>query len=326
MTKNKSTKVSFVVGSKGQDGYYLSKLLRGCGYHVIGISRTDTVSSQVGLLSAVDICDRGQVAYALREFKPDEIYYLAAYHHSSESEKLDPYETFHRSNDVHVLGLLNFLDGMERHRSVARLFYATSSHIFGNPASSPQTELTPLSPVCVYGITKAAGVELCRFYRKERRIYCSVGILYNHESPRRPAQFVSRKIVRMAVDIKLGKQSKLELGNLAAAVDWGAAEDYVCGMHKILQLDHPAEFVIASGKLHTIQQFVEVAFSALGLPWEPYVLVDTSLLSKVGPTQPLLGDHTELRKATSWQPAIGFEEMVRCMVNAELNSRQAGVV
>jgi GDPmannose 4,6-dehydratase len=314
-------KISLIVGAAGQDGTLLSALLRARGDEVIGLARAGCKSSQRGELPPVDIVEREQVARLLREQQPDEIYYLAGAQHSAESVERDPYQVLRRANDVHVTGLANFLDGAERYRRSARLFYAASSHVFGNPAASPQNERTPLAPVCLYGITKAAGIGLCRFYRANRGLHCSAGILYNHESPLRTLPYVSRRIVDAAVDIKLGAQHKLVLGNLSAGVDWGAAEDYVDAMARILQLERPEDFVVASGNLHTVGQFVEAAFTAAGLPWQPHVTEDAKLLNNVRPTVPLTGNAARLREATGWRPSLDFAEMVRRMVRAGLESR-----
>lgn len=288
---------------------------------MIGISRSALAISGTAARPPVDILDRAQVATCLAEFRPAEIYYLCAHHGAAESGAAGPQQTYRRCHETHVAGWLNFLDGAEGLRLGSRLFYAASSHVFGIPESSPQDERTPLSPVCLYGITKTAGIGLCRHYRL-RGIKCAAGILFNHESPRRPLPFVSRKIVAAAVDIKLGAQRTLTLGALAAQVDWGAAQDYVAAMTKILDLDEPGDFVIASGVLHTVRDFVSAAFSSLDLPWERYVQEDPRLLGGVRRTQPLCGDATRLRKATSWRPNIGFADMVGQMVAAEMASRE----
>ncbi len=312
---------SVVIGSGGQDGHYLSELLRARGDEVIGIRRGACASSRTGALSPVDVLDRASVARLLAEHRPDRIYYLAASHGAAEAAAGDAHGLFRRAMEAHVDGLLNVLDGAERHCRGARIFYAGSSHMFGSASGPQQNEDTPLSPICAYGISKTAGTQLCRFYRS-RGLYCSVGILYNHESPRRPLPFVSRKIAQAAADIKLGARRKLVLGSLAAAVDWGAAEDYVDAMARILQLEQPADYVIASGRLRTVREFAEAAFAAVGLPWEPHVQEDPSLLK--GPQRPpLCGDATRLREATGWRPATGFADMVQRMVAAELVARNA---
>lgn len=317
----KCAEVSLVVGDQGQDGHYLSALLRARGSHVIGIGRTRAVSSRLGDLGAADVRDRARVGRLLADLQPGEIYYLAGVFGSSESAAEDRYQEFQRCGEVHIGGWLNFLDAVERQQLGARLFYAASSRVFGHPSSTPQNELTPHAPLCMYGITKSAGMRLCNFYRG-RGIHCSSGILYNHESPRRPESFVSRKIVQAAVDIKLGSERTLAVGNLSAAVDWGAAQDYVDAMARILRLEQAGDFVIASDQLHTVRQFVETAFAAVELAWEPHVIEDRTLLKALPSSQALVGDSRRLREATGWRPRFAFGDMVRHMVDAELQSRQ----
>ena len=314
--------ISLVVGDQGQDGHYLSALLRTRGNHVIGLGRTRAVSSRLGDLGAADVCERAHVVRLLADLQPGEIYYLAGVFGSSESAAEDRCQEFQRCSDVHIGGWLNFLDAVERLQLGARLFYAASSRVFGHPSSAPQNELTPHAPLCMYGITKSAGMRLCNFYRG-RGIHCSSGILYNHESPRRPESFVSRKIVKAAVDIKLGSKKTLTVGNLSAAVDWGAAQDYVDAMARILRLEQAGDFVISSDRLHTVRQFVETAFTAVDLAWEQHVVEDHTLLKALPSSQALVGDSRRLREATGWRPRFAFEDMVRHMVDAELKSRQA---
>jgi GDPmannose 4,6-dehydratase len=321
-THSDRPRVSVVVGSDGQDGHYLCELLLGRGGHVVGIGRRDCTSSRDGRRGPVDIRSRDQVAALLAELRPDEIYYLAGVFNSSEDPLEEPRETFDHSHAVHVTGWLNFLDGVERHKLGTRLFYAASSRVFGDPSESPQTERTPLAPVCIYGMTKACGLQLARFYRRSRGLACSVGILYNHESPRRPPGFVSRKIVQAAVDIKLGAKRILKLGKLSATVDWGAVQDYVDAIARIQQLKRADDFIIASGKPHTVQDFAEQAFLAAGLPWEPYVAEDPSLIGAAPAALPLIGDASRLRAATGWKPTMDFAGMVRRLVAEELRSRQ----
>lgn len=310
-----------VIGSGGQDGHYLGELLRARGEHVIGVARRACESSLHGALPAVDLLERAAVARLLAEHRPAEIYYLAASHGAAETAAGDTHALFRRAFETHVDGLLNVLDAVERHCREARVFYAGSSHMFGHAPGPLQDEDTPLAPVCAYGITKTAGTRLCRFYRA-RGLYCSVGILYNHESPRRPLPFVSRKIAQAAAAIRRGERRTLVLGSLAAAVDWGAAEDYVDAMARMLRLESPTDYVIASGRLRTVREFAEAAFAAAGLPWEPHVQEDPTLLKGV-PRPPLCGDASRLREASGWRPATGFDEMVRRMVAAELGAGAA---
>ncbi len=307
-----SGRTAVIVGSEGQDGFYLGELLRRRGDTVIGIGRS----------GRVDVKDRARVAALVAEAKPAEIYYLAGVFGSSESAVPDLVLDFQRCREVHLDGWLNFLDAAERHSPGARLFYAASSRIFGRPAASPQDEATPHAPLDMYGVTKSAGLQLARLYRS-RGIHCSGGILYNHESPRRPPGFVSRKIVRAAVDIKLGTRRTLTLGNLASTVDWGDAQDYVEAMTRIVALPEPDDFIIASGALHTVQEFVAAAFDAVGLAWRDHVAEDPALIKTGHLGQALAGDASRLRARTGWRPATGFREMIGLMVNAELEARKA---
>jgi len=304
-------RVSLVIGSEGQDGFYLSGLLRSRGDQVVGIGR-----------GGIDLRDRDHVDDLLRDLRPAEIYYLAGVFGSAESAAADPHQDFRRCGEVHVDGWLNFLDVTARRGSGARLFYAASSRVFGRPPHTPQNEMTPHAPLCMYGITKSAGMRLGDFYRG-RGVHCSSGILYNHESPRRPANFVSQKIVKAAVEIKLGGRQPLRLGNLSAAVDWGAAEDYVEAMVRILESEQAGDFLVASGEPRTVSQFADTAFSALGLPWRDHVIEDRTLLGAASPPGfALVGDSDKLRRATGWRPRTSFEEMVRLMVQAEMQLRQ----
>lgn len=301
-----------IIGSNGQDGYYLSELLRSKGYAVVGLDRNNSIDHEV------DICNKKEILGYLAKIRPDHIYFLAAYHRSTETEPEDLYITLDQSIEVHVKALLNVFEGMECHCPGSRLFYAGSSHVFGEPLVYPQNEQTPFNPDCPYGITKAMGINLCRLFRKERRIFASCGILFNHESPRRSSQFISRKITRGVVDIDRGRAEKLVLGDLSAAVDWGAAEDYVKAMYSILCLNEPDDFIVATGKLHTVSQFAEIAFKAVGLDSKLYLIEKPGLIKKNKRSCPLVGDASKISTKTGWIPSIGFEDLVTSMVLAEL--------
>jgi GDPmannose 4,6-dehydratase len=268
---------------------------------------------------SIDIQDRSQVLNLLTSFTPDEIYYLAAFHHSSESLPLDDQELIQRSFAINTLALNNFLQPVATTFPHARVFYAASSHIFANSSQDVQDENTPLNPADAYGISKTAAVHLCRHYRNQRKVYCSVGILYNHESPRRSAAFVSRKVVRAAVRISRKLQDKLVVGDLDAMVDWGYAPDYVDAMWQILQLDEPDDFVIASGTLHSVRELAQIAFEAVGLDWAAHVQVDPNLTKK-RLTGVLQGNSERLRTRTGWRPLMPFREMILEMVKAEMQN------
>ncbi len=309
---------ALVIGSNGQDGSLLCTLLHKKGATVFGIDRAIGEQIQTFVrFSALDICDLPRVNELLAEASPDEVYYLAAYHHSAEQPK-PPGEVVALSLQVNTQGLNNVLAAIaDSPTPRARVFYAASSRVFGDPADDVQDENTPMAPVCAYGISKAAGVHLCRYYRREHGVFVSTGILYNHESPLRPEYFVTRKIVRAAVRIRSGLERELVLGNLDARVDWGWAPDYVEAMHAILQLGCPDDFVLATGVLHSVREFVEIAFSAVGLNWREHVVERGGVLEGRRAVKPLCGSAARLQAATGWRPRVSFEEMVRIMVAAE---------
>lgn len=306
---------ALIVGSKGQDGSYLVEHLAARNYVVAGISR----GAVLGPLQSdfpIDIRDSSAIRRVVSSFAPDEIYYLAAFHHAAETLPLDQDDLIHRSFEINTLALHNFLDAMAAESPRSRLFYAASSHVFGEPAKSVQDENTPLSPICPYGISKTAGAHLCRYYRRQHNVFSSVGILYNHESPRRSPGFVFRKVIKAAVEISKKRQDKLVLGGLDACIDWGYAPDYVDAMWRILQLDAPGDFVISSGKLHSVRELVETAFDAVGLNWKAYVEIDPSVTRK-SRSGILSGDSSRLRSCTGWRPTKSFREIVEEIVKAE---------
>jgi GDPmannose 4,6-dehydratase len=308
---------ALVIGCNGQDGSLLCALLHKKGARVFGIDRASEPTQSFVHFSALDICDLPRVNDLLAEARPDEVYYLAAYHHSAEQQK-PPGEVVALSLQVNTQGLNNVLAAIaDSPTPRARVFYAASSRVFGDPDEDVQDENTPMAPVCAYGISKAAGVHLCRYYRRKHEVYASTGILYNHESPLRPEHFVTRKIVRAAVRIGAGLERELVLGNLDARVDWGWAPDYVEAMHAILRLGCPDDFVLATGVLHSVREFVEIAFSAVGLNWREHVVERSGVLEEWRAVKPLCGSAARLQAATSWRPRVSFEEMVRIMVAAE---------
>jgi GDPmannose 4,6-dehydratase len=249
---------------------------------------------------------------------PDEIYYLAAFHHATEDPTVNDHALIAKSLEINTLALNNFLWAIAEQQPKARLFYAASSLLFADAARVPQDETTPMAPICPYGISKAAGVHLCRYYRAQRQVHASVGILYNHESPLRPGQFITRKIANAAVKIKRGLEEKIVVGDLDAVVDWGYAPEYVAAMWMILQLDEPDDFVIATGKLHTVRDLVRIAFEVVGLNWENHVLEDRSLLKGNRRPTTLQGNASKLMRLTGWRPRLSFEEMINRLVLSEL--------
>jgi GDPmannose 4,6-dehydratase len=295
-----------VVGSGGQDGRLLEPRLRAEGCEVFGVRRDGP---------GPDLASREQVAAAVREWQPAEVYYLAAYHHSSQEQTAaDPVTIFARSFAVHVTGLIHYLDALRLHAPGARLFYASTSLVFGEPPSPVQTEETPLAPRCPYGISKAAGLHCCRHYRQAHGVFASAGILYNHESTLRQEKFVSQKIVQGARRIARGEQQQLILGDLSARIDWGYAPDFIDAMVRILALPEPDDFIIATGETHSVQEFVEIVFSRLGLDWRRHVVEDPRLLGRR--KAPMAGDASKLRRLTGWKPTVTFAEMIAHLLPA----------
>ncbi len=315
-----SPRRAIVVGAYGQDGRLLSTELDEHQYIVTRVGRT-TVCTGDEPARPFDIRNAAAVDQLLDSTSPDEIYYLAAHHHSAEESTGDTATLLRESVTVHCLCLVNFLNAMQRRGGKARLFYASSSLVFGNPDEAPQNENTPLRPVCAYGTTKLTGMNICDIYRREHGMFCCSGILFNHESPYRSPQFVTKKIVSGAINIHLGLQDELTVGSLAAQADWGAAVDYVHAMRAILSLPKPDNFVVATGVLHSVEDLARAAFSALGMEYEKYVREDPGLMQRSIRKVPLVGDAAKLKASTGWSPQIGFEEMIREMVQCELTER-----
>jgi GDPmannose 4,6-dehydratase len=311
-----------IVGSQGQDGRLLYERLAAEGCAVLGIDRRGIRhnAQAVDMDDApVDVLDRRSVDRIVRAFTPDAVFYLAAFHQSSEEEcPFDDAELYLRSHDVHVRGSAHFLETLRRHAPRARFFYAASSHCFGEASTSLQDESTPLRPVCPYGISKTAGVQLCRTYRSRHGLQASCGFLYNHESPLRSPSFLSAKIIRGAVEIARRRRDRLVLGDLSAHVDWGYAPDYIDAMIRIVRLDTADDFVIASGRAHSVGDFVSIAFAHLEIDWRRHLETDASLLTKSRPAAALVGDNSKLRRKTGWAPSVSFADMVRLLVDAEL--------
>ena len=308
--------LAIVVGSEGQDGRLLFDHLANEGALVIGIGRTSARCSDRKKVNPVRIGNSAEVQSLVAQTMPEEIYYVAARHHSSEDRDVDdPGWEFQLSYQVNLFGLVNFLEAVELMSPRTRVFYAGSCLVFGNPATSPQNEETPIAPDTIYGSSKAAGMFACRTFRLGHDVYAASGILYNHESPLRQAHFISSKIVRGAVGIAGGRQSRLVVGNLAATVDWGYAPDFVRAMTSIVRLPDPADFVVATGETHTVQDFVEIAFDMVGLDWRAHVVEQPGLVS--GSRRQFLGDSSRLRNAAGWRPSVSFEEMIRLLILAE---------
>jgi GDPmannose 4,6-dehydratase len=263
-----------------------------------------------------DLQDRRHVALVFERVRPDEVYYLAAHHHSAE-EHPDEAEELRRCFDVHVVGLVNVLEGIRQHAPACRLFYAGSSQMFGRPDAAPQDEATPFAPRNPYAITKVAAAHACALYRERHGLHASVGILYNHESSLRGPRFVTTRIARAAREVKRNPEYKLVLGSLSAVVDWGYAPDYVDAMVRIVAEAAPDDYVIASGVPHTVGDFAAIAFGQVGLDWKRHVEEDSRLIDHASPSSvALIGNANKLRTKTGWRPTTDFETLVKIMVDA----------
>lgn len=303
-----SPKIAIVVGSRGQDGTILCGRLKELGYQIIEVAK-ETPDANVA--------DSTYVGRLVRETTPHEIYYLAAHHHSSEEKISHQADLFKESLNVNILGLEHFLRAVRLLSPKTRLFYAGSSHVFGVPITSPQDESTPFNPINVYGITKAAGINVCNYYRRQFGVSVSCGILFNHESILRNPKFISRKLARAAAMAKSGIINSIAVGNLNARVDWGYAPDYVDAMIRILGAAEPDDFVIASGVSHSVAELADKAFSRVGLDYREHVIEDGNLLGT--PSVTLVGDSSKLARVTGWKPTKTFDELVAELVDYELS-------
>ena len=295
---------AIIVGCNGQDGRFLSKYLEDKQYELALLGKED-----------LDITNPYKVRKFVSEITPNEIYYLAACHHSSEEVRDSDDILLKKSLDIHMVGAINFLEAITLSTPDARFFYASSSHIF-SASNKKINENTLPRPEGIYALTKFSGMLACEYYRQKRNVFAVCGILFNHESNLRPAKYLSRKIVIAAAEISQKRSNKLHLGNLDVGVDWGYAPDYVDAMYRILQVEQPRDYVIATGKKHTVRQFVEIAFSYVGLDYRDYVTVQPELLTKNICTR--IGSSVKLQQDTGWLPSLSFNEMVTLMIDNEL--------
>lgn len=319
MTNNgNSRRRAIIAGIGGQDGSYLAEFLVEKGYRVLGFLKKDDDRSHLAhlvndvILEETELVRKEDIIRWTRLFDPDEVYNFAAMSFIPESWD-DPYRTL----QVNTLLVAAFLEALKDFCPGARFYQASSSEIYGDPPVSPQDENTPHNPVTPYGVSKLAAHQLAGLYRKRYGMFVVAGILYNHESPRRPEHFVTQKIARAAARISAGEPSRLKLGNLEARRDWGFAGDFVRGIWMMLQQDTPEDYVLATGQAHSIREFLELAFSHVGLKWEEWVDVDPNLVRPVD-VGSLVGDATKARTRLGWRPQVSFEQLVRMMVDAQL--------
>lgn len=323
------TKRALITGITGQDGSYLAELLLEKGYEVHGLIRCastfnthridhlykDIHDPQARMfLHYGDLSDSGMVTNLLYNINPDEIYHLGAQSHVRVSFDMPEY-----TGDVTAIGTTRILEAIRRSGIRTRFYQASSSEMFGQAKEVPQKETTPFYPRSPYAVAKVYAYWMTVNYREAYGLFACNGILFNHESPRRGETFVTRKITRAVANILAGNQKELYLGNLEARRDWGYAKEYVEAMWLMLQQDVPEDYVIASGESHSVREFLEEAFSYVGLDWKEYVRIDPKYFR---PTEVdfLLGDSSKARKQLNWSPRVTFSELVRIMVHADLRN------
>jgi len=311
-----------ITGITGQDGSYLAELLLEKGYEVHGLVRRsssfntwriDHIRERL-VLHYGDLVDQNSLMRALEAVQPEEVYNLASQSHVKVSFEMPEYTT-----DVTAIGVLRLLDAVRDLSLPTRVYQAGSSEMFGLVQETPQTERTPFHPRSPYAVSKVYGHWMAVNYRESYSLYVSNGILFNHESPRRGENFVTRKITMGVAAIKQGRARELRLGNLEAKRDWGYARDYVEAMWRILQRERPDDYVIATGETHSVREFCEEAFAYVGLDWRDFVKVDSKYF-RPAEVDVLLGDASKARRELGWQPRVTFKELVRLMVEADLES------
>jgi len=311
---------ALITGITGQDGSYLAELLLEKGYEVHGLVRRsssfntwriDHVRDRLALHYG-DLVDQNSLARTLETIEPQEVYNLAAQSHVKVSFEMPEYTT-----DVTGLGVLRLLDAVRELGLPVRVYQAGSSEMYGLVQETPQTERTPFHPRSPYAISKVFGHWMAVNYREGYGLHVSNGILFNHESERRGENFVTRKITMGVAAIKQGKAKELRLGNLDAKRDWGFAKDYVEAMWLMLQQPQPDDYVVATGETHSVRDFLEEAFASVGLAWKDFVKVDPKYF-RPAEVDVLLGDSTKARRVLGWKPKVGFKELVRLMVEADL--------
>ena len=314
------SKRALITGITGQDGSYLAELLLGKGYEVIGMvrrsstvnfGRIEGIQDQVTLVQG-DLLDQTSLIDIMRECQPDEIYNLAAQSFVPISWK-QPVLT----GEFTALGVTRMLEAMRSAAHGARFYQASSSEMFGKVHEVPQNERTPFYPRSPYGVAKVYGHWITINYRESYGLFACSGILFNHESPRRGLEFVTRKVSHGAAQIKLGLAHELRLGNLEARRDWGFAGDYVDVMWRMLQQESPDDYVVGTGETHSVRELCQAAFGYLGLNWEEYVRVDPKLI-RPAEVDLLVSDPRKAREKLGWQPAMSFEGLIRMMVDADM--------
>lgn len=314
-------KRALITGITGQDGSYLAELLLEKGYKVFGLRRRTSVpimeniehiKNEIEFVDG-DLLDASSLLQAVKVANPDEVYNLAAQSFVGTS-----WTQPGLTGQVTALGVTNMLEAVRLVKPEARFYQASSSEMFGKVVETPQKETTPFYPRSPYGVAKVYGHWITVNYRESFNMFACSGILFNHESPRRGVEFVTRKVTDAVARIKLGLQSELRMGNLDAKRDWGFAGDYVKAMWLMLQQDTPDDYVISTGETHTVQELVEIAFGHVGLDWEDYVVIDPKFV-RPAEVELLLGDCSKAKKQLGWELEVGFEELVKMMVDSDMN-------
>lgn len=311
---------AMITGVTGQDGSYLAEFLLAKGYQVVGVVRRtshhsfERIEHLLGRIEIVtaDLLDQHSLTMAVQQVQPDEVYNLAAQSYVPVSFT-QPVLT----GEFTALGVTRILEAIRLAHPAARFYQASSSEMFGKAVESPQRETTPFYPRSPYGVAKVYGHWMTVNYREAYGLYAVSGILFNHESPRRGMEFVTRKVTDAVARISLGLSSELKLGNLDARRDWGYAGDYVDAMWRMLQQDAPRDYVIGTGETHSVQELVELAFGHLGLDWKQYVSQDTAL-RRPAEVDLLQADISRAIADLGWTPTVGFKDLVTMMVDADL--------
>jgi GDPmannose 4,6-dehydratase len=313
-------KIALITGITGQDGSYLADFLLDKGYDVHGTVRRSSVEKFERIahirdritLHQMDLLDQLSIITVLEEVEPREVYNLAAQSFVPTSWN-QPLLT----GEFTALGVTRMLEGVRTVNPDIKFYQASSSEMFGMVRHTPQNEETPFYPRSPYGVAKVYGHFITVNYRESYDLFAASGILFNHESPRRGLEFVTRKVTDAVARIKLGRQKVLHLGNLEAQRDWGYAGDYVDAMWRMLQHDEPQDFVVGTGVMHSVRDLVQVAFSHVGLDWEGYVIEDPTLY-RPAEVEHLLADASKAKRLLDWEPVVGFEELVKMMVDSDL--------
>lgn len=311
---------ALITGITGQDGSYLAEFLLEQGYEVIGMvrrsstvtfSRIHHIQDKITIVSG-DLLDQGSLIGLLNEYQPQEVYNLAAQSFVPTSWQQPVF-----TGEVTALGVTRMLEAIRTVDSSIRFYQASSSEMFGKVREVPQTETTPFYPRSPYGVAKVYGHWITVNYRESFGLYAASGMLFNHESPRRGLEFVTRKISYHVARIKLGLAHELRLGNLDSKRDWGFAGDYVRAMWLMLQQSHPEDFVIGTGETHSVQEFCEIAFAHVGLDWQQYVVQDQRFM-RPAEVDLLVSDPSKAKRVLGWEPRVKFPELVKMMVDSDL--------